>query len=94
MTNYVWNVSSGGIINFGSGNQIQVSWIVAGSQSVSVTYRNSIGCNAAAPTVLNVTVNVLPDQAGSITGTGSICAGTNGISQEPSFQGLQVKPML
>ena len=79
MTNYVWNISSGGIINFGLGtNQIQVSWIGTGAQTVSVTYSNG-SCNAAAPTILNVTVNPLPDLAGSITGTDTVCAGANGI---------------
>jgi hypothetical protein len=81
MTNYAWTVSSGGIINSGSGtNQIQVSWIGAGSQTVSVNYSNGIGCNGVSPTVLNVTVSATPDQAGNITGTASVCAGANGIA--------------
>jgi hypothetical protein len=81
MTNYVWTVSAGGIINFGSGtNQIQVSWIGAGSQSVSVNYSNGIGCNGVSPTVLNVTVTAPPDQAGSITGTAIVCAGGSGVA--------------
>jgi hypothetical protein len=81
MQNYVWNVSSGGIINYGSGtNQIQVSWIVAGTQTVSVIYTNAAGCNPVAPAVLNVTVNPAPDPAGNITGTATVCAGTNGVA--------------
>jgi hypothetical protein len=81
MLNYVWTVSSGGIINYGSGTyQIQVSWIAGGAQTVSVTYSNGIGCNAITPTVLNVTVNPLPDPAGAITGTAIVCAGTNGVA--------------
>jgi hypothetical protein len=81
MLNYVWTVSSGGIINYGSGtNQIQVSWIIAGPQTVSVIYTNPIGCSAVAPTVLNVTVNPDPDPAGTITGTALVCAGTNGVA--------------
>lgn len=81
MTNYVWTVSSGGIINYGSGtNQIQVSWIVAGPQTVSVTYTNGSGCNPITPTLLNVNINPLPDQAGSITGTATVCAGANGVA--------------
>jgi hypothetical protein len=81
MQNYVWNVSSGGIINYGSGtNQIQVSWIIAGPQTVSVIYTNAAGCNPVAPTVLNVTVNPVPDPAGNITGTATVCAGTNGVA--------------
>jgi hypothetical protein len=81
MTNYVWSVSAGGVINYGSGtNQIQVSWIIAGPQTVSVNYSNGFGCNAATPTVFNVTVNPLPNQAGTITGTANVCAGANGVA--------------
>ncbi len=80
MTNYVWSVSAGGVINYGSGtNQIQVSWIVAGAQTVSVTYSNGVGCTAI-PTVFTVTVNALPNQAGPITGTAALCGGTNGVA--------------
>jgi hypothetical protein len=81
MTNYVWTVSAGGLINWGSGtNQIQVSWIAAGAQTVSVNYTSATGCSAIAPTVLNVTVNPLPGPAGSITGTAAVCGGTNGVA--------------
>jgi hypothetical protein len=81
MQNYLWTVSSGGIITYGSGtNQIQVSWINPGPQTVSVTYSNGPGCEASQPTVLNVTVNPLPGQAGIITGTDNVCAGDNGIA--------------
>ena len=81
MQNYAWTVSSGGIINYGSGtNQIQVSWISAGPQTVSVIYSNGSGCTPPSPTVLNVTVNPTPDQAGTITGTSNVCAGMNGVA--------------
>jgi hypothetical protein len=81
MTNYLWSVSAGGVINYGSGTyQIQVSWTIAGSQTVSVNYTNGSGCNAATPTVFNVSVNPLPNQAGTITGIANVCAGTNGVS--------------
>jgi len=45
-----------------------------------VSYTNANGCSASAPGVINVTVNTLPDQAGSISGTGTVCAGTNGVA--------------
>jgi N-acetylneuraminic acid mutarotase len=81
MSNYVWTVSSGGIINYGSGTyQIQVSWIIAGPQTVSVTYTSAAGCNPVTPTVLNVTVNPLPGPAGAITGAANVCAGANGVA--------------
>jgi N-acetylneuraminic acid mutarotase len=79
MQNYSWAVSSGGIINYGLGtNQIQVSWITAGPQTVSVIYSNG-SCSPSQPTVLNITVNPLPDQAGIITGIANVCAGSNNI---------------
>ena len=81
MQNYVWTVSSGGMVSSGNGtNQIQVSWFAAGAQTVSVTYSNGVGCYPLAPTVLNVTVNPVPGQAGTITGTSTVCAGTSGVA--------------
>jgi hypothetical protein len=82
MTGYIWSVSApGGVINYGSGtNQITVSWIAAGPQTVSVNYTNLNGCTAATPTVFNVTVIPLPNQIGTITGTANVCAGTNGVT--------------
>jgi hypothetical protein len=80
MSNYVWTVSSGGIIYSGLWtNQIQVMWNGVGSQTVSVNYSNGIGCTGVSPTVLDVTVNALPAQAGNITGTAIVCAGANGV---------------
>ena len=81
MSNYTWNISSGGAITAGNGtSQIQVLWNIAGAQWVSVNYTNPNGCTAPSPTVFNVTVNPLPDPAGSITGTATVCAGAQGIS--------------
>jgi hypothetical protein len=81
MTNYAWTISSGGIINFGSGtNQVTVSWVTAGAQTISVNYTAGGGCSAPTPTVKNITVNGLPGPAGTITGIPSVCAGTSGFS--------------
>ena len=81
MQNYSWTVSSGGIIDYGSGtNQITVSWIAAGIQTVSITYTSNAGCNPANPTMLNVNVNPLPGQAGNITGSSTVCAGASGVA--------------
>ncbi len=81
MTAYTWTISPGGVINYGSGtNVITVSWTISGAQYVRVNYTNSGGCSAATPTQLNVTVNAPPAAAGSITGTSTVCGGTNGIA--------------
>jgi hypothetical protein len=79
MLNYSWTVSSGGVINNGSGTyQIQVSWVAGGAQTVTVTYSNG-GCTSV-PTTLDVNVTPLPDPAGPITGTSVVCAGTSGVA--------------
>jgi len=79
-SNYVWNVSSGGTINSGQGTSIiNVSWNASGSQTVSVNYSTANGCSAINPTVYAVTVNPVPGAAGTITGTASVCGGTNGV---------------
>jgi hypothetical protein len=81
MNSYFWSVSPGGNITGGTGtNQITVSWILPGPQTVSVIYTNPTGCTPVTPTVLNVTVYPLPGPAGSITGTANVCAGTNGVA--------------
>jgi hypothetical protein len=87
MANYTWTVSSGGTVISGQGTAtLTVDWLTAGAQTVSVTYTNSTGCQAAAPTVFNVTVNAVPDPAGTITGPTELCAGTTGaIYSVPSI---------
>jgi hypothetical protein len=81
MSNYLWTVSPGGVINYGLGtNQIQISWIGPGPQSVNVNYTNSSGCIAINPTNLNTMVNNIPDPAGNISGTPIVCSGTTGVN--------------
>jgi hypothetical protein len=77
MSGYVWNISAGGTITAGAGtNAITVSWNTAGAQFVSVSYTNTLGCVAAAPTVYNVTVNPLP--VPTIAGPASVCVNSTG----------------
>ncbi len=81
MTGYDWTVTAGGTIVMGAGtNSIQVSWNVAGAQSVSVNYTNTSGCMAASPTVLPITVDGVPAAAGPITGTPTLCFGSTGVA--------------
>jgi hypothetical protein len=81
MTGYVWTVSAGGTIMSGQGTEtVMVAWMQAGAQTVSVTYTNSSGCTAVTPTQYAVYVNSPPNAAGAITGSTSVCAGTNGVT--------------
>ncbi|MCK9218721.1 MAG: T9SS type A sorting domain-containing protein [Bacteroidales bacterium] len=81
MNNYVWNISTGGVITSGSGtNTTHVSWNVAGMQWISVSYTNTFNCAATTATQLPVFVNPVPGVAGPITGITTICAGTNGVA--------------
>lgn len=76
MSNYVWNVSSGGTITSGSGtNSITVTWNGGGAQTVSVNYNNASGCSAPNPAVYNVTVNPTPTP--SIMGDPTPCVSTS-----------------
>jgi len=80
MTNYLWTVPTGGTISGGSGtNNITVTWISTGTQTVTVNYTNAGNCTANAPVSKTVTVAPFPAAAGAITGNGSVCAGSSGI---------------
>jgi len=69
--NYQWTVT-GGVITAGTGTeQIIVTWDVVGQGSVQVNYDNSSGCNAVAPTQVDVTVHPLPIP--TVTGNATVC---------------------
>ncbi|TRZ71735.1 MAG: hypothetical protein D4R97_06425, partial [Bacteroidetes bacterium] len=89
MSDYSWNVSSGGNIVSGLGtNVIMVNWVIPGPQTVSVVYRGTNGCMAPVPTVRNVTVNPLP--APVITGPDTVCRTVSVIfSTSPGMQSYQ-----
>ncbi|MEI6682636.1 MAG: T9SS type A sorting domain-containing protein [Bacteroidota bacterium] len=81
MTGYVWAVSTGGTIVSGQGTSaINVTWTGVGAQWVSVNYTGTTGCSAATPSIYNLFVNPMPNAAGAITGTATLCAGTNGVA--------------
>ena len=92
MTNYIWTISSGGMITSGGGtgsNTVTVTWNTTGSQSVSVNYTNSFGCTAFSPTVYNITVNPLP--VPTITGNTNLCvnSGNYTYTTEAGMQNYQ-----
>ncbi|MCX6278974.1 MAG: PKD domain-containing protein [Bacteroidetes bacterium] len=81
MTEYQWNVSSGGTIVSGAGsNSIVVSWAIPGQYYVNVNYTNSSGCMATNPSILNVTVTGAPVAPGSIFGLSSVCVEASGVA--------------
>jgi hypothetical protein len=81
MAGYVWAVSPGGTIVSGQGTSaINVTWTGVGAQWVSVNYTNATSCTSPTATVYNLFVNPLPNAAGSITGTATLCAGTSGVA--------------
>lgn len=77
MNNYIWSISPGGAIITGQGTcVVQVVWSQAGDQWIAVNYTNSGGCTALNPTQFPVTVNSVPDPAGTISGSQVVCAGS------------------
>ncbi|MFH1297456.1 MAG: T9SS type A sorting domain-containing protein [Bacteroidota bacterium] len=81
MTNYVWTITSGGLITAGQGtSHITVTWILTGLQTITVIYTNANGCTAVTPGIYTIVVNPFPNPAGPITGSSSVCAGANGVA--------------
>ena len=78
MTGYSWNVSAGGSITAGAtSSSITVTWTTAGAKTVTVSYTNSLGCTAAAPSSYAVNVSALPTP--TITGPNVVCASSTGV---------------
>ncbi|MEI6435103.1 MAG: T9SS type A sorting domain-containing protein, partial [Bacteroidota bacterium] len=78
MTGYIWTVSNGTFTGQGT-SILTVTWTQPGIQTVTVNYTNASGCSAPQPTVYTVFVNSPPNAANPITGTATVCAGTNGV---------------
>jgi hypothetical protein len=79
--NYTWSVSSGGTIVTGLETyQVEVNWTGPGDNSVTVNYANASGCYAPSPASMPVEVLPYPGNAGPITGTTVLCAGTRSVS--------------
>ncbi len=76
MDTYIWTVSGGGSITGGGGssdNSVTVTWNISGNQSLSVSYRNTNLCTAAAPVSFPVSVKALPAVSNvQISGTAAI----------------------
>lgn len=85
MSNYNWVISPGGIITAGNGTRtITVSWITPGTQTLTVNYTNTLGCQASTQTVKNVWVSSYP--VPSIQGSSQPCtAGVFNYNTEPGM---------
>ena len=80
MGSYVWTISQGGTISLGAGtNQIRVTWNEAGAQKVGVSYSNQNGCTPTTASTISVRVNPLVGSAGAISGSTSLCTGSQGV---------------
>ncbi len=80
MSNYDWNVSSGGTITSGGGstdNTVTITWNTTGPQTLTIDYRNGNNCYALTPSELIVNVNALP--VPTITGLSSVCANASAL---------------
>jgi|GEM_PF-6498018 len=77
--NYVWSIPPTATIVSGAGtNSITVSYSVSASGNVSVYGTNCAGSSPAS--LKPVSATPLPDAAGSITGSQSVCPGQNNVS--------------
>ncbi|MGE5318502.1 MAG: hypothetical protein ACM3ME_10945, partial [Chloroflexota bacterium] len=79
MSNYVWNVTGGTITSGGlsTNNSATITWNNFGIGTVSVSYTNENGCKAATPTIMYVTVEMLPIP--SLEGDNIVCEGESGV---------------
>jgi hypothetical protein len=76
---YVWAYSGTGHTITGSGTSITISFSNSAT-SGTLTVHGSNTCGTGTNGSLAITVNPLPGAAGTITGTGTVCEGSNGIS--------------
>ncbi|TSA27959.1 MAG: hypothetical protein D4R67_05050, partial [Bacteroidetes bacterium] len=75
-TGYSWTISTGGTITSGATNQTAtVTWVTAGSQSITVVYVDPNGCTVN-PVTKIVTVNDLPTP--TLSGPTPVCYGSTG----------------
>ncbi|MEI7898315.1 MAG: T9SS type A sorting domain-containing protein, partial [bacterium] len=78
---YVWTLPTGATIATGSGTtNITVNYAANASSGNINVYGNNICGNGTTSPNFAVTVNALPAAAGAITGSASVCQGSNGIT--------------
>ncbi len=79
-TSYVWNYSGTGATINGSGNSITIDFALNATSGILTVYGHNSCGDGVASANYNVSVTPLPLPAGNISGTNTICAGTNGIA--------------
>ncbi len=84
MSNYDWTLSSGGsIVSGGDGSDfIEVLWDNSGTQTLSVTYEDTNGCNPASATEVNIVVTAKPTPTISPATTSACNLSTTTFSTE------------
>lgn len=77
---YVWTLPSGATISTGAGtNAITVDFVNNASSGVITVYGNNLCGNGALSPPFSVSMSPLPDPAGVITGSDSVCQGISGV---------------
>ncbi len=78
-TDYLWTLPSGATINSGANTEsISVDYNL-GSTSGVLSVQGSNACGTGTISSVSITVNPLPDLAGSIGGNTTVCQGENGV---------------
>jgi len=79
-TGYTWTVPTGATIISGSGTPSVTVNFSSSASSGNVTVTGTNICGSGPTGTLAVTVDLLPEAAGTITGTSSVCAGATGVT--------------
>jgi large repetitive protein len=78
---YVWTLPTGATIASGANtNSITVNFAATAASGNITVYGNNACGNGVVSAPFAVTVNPLPNDAGTITGTSSVCLGTTGVA--------------
>ncbi len=77
-TSYIWTLPSGAM-GTSSTNSITVNYGIS-AISGNITVKGNNTCGVGTTSTLPITINVLPQNAGSITGTTTVCQGQSSVS--------------
>ncbi len=77
-TSYIWTLPSGAT-GTSSTNSITVNYSTS-SVSGNITVKGNNTCGVGTTSTLPITINVLPQNAGSITGTTTVCQGQSSVT--------------